>query len=265
MNREIEKNGIWCGENATVAAIDEYSMAFLRIKEDLIASVVRHEVYGTVGVVYGKGVNFDATAIYCLKNPGTSDLSYNEKQGKDNLKNHENDSFSINDNGIMIYTMYDGTIFELELAEKIHMADFDVENPVDNSLTIAKRMALWGVNRFFNYGDGYLVVGIDTQKYSIFYNVSIADSMIYCRVGQNGYCEKGRAMLSSTCIRLGECRMLKNNLDTLKEYKPVEDYFVTDGCAFPADGGWYWSVKQVTDDVIYLYGCGGDIYEIRRM
>ncbi len=35
-------------------------------------------------------------------------------------------------------------------------------------------------------------------------------------------------------------------------------------CAFPADGGWYWSLKEVTDGVIYLNGCGGDTYGIYR-
>ena len=58
--------------------------------------------------------------------------------------------------------------------------------------------------------------------------------------------------------------MIEDNLQTLEEYKPVEDCFIADGCAFPSDGGWYWSVKEVTDDVIYLNGCGGVIYEIHR-
>ena len=44
----------------------------------------------------------------------------------------------------------------------------------------------------------------------------------------------------------------------------MEECFVADGCAFPSDGGWYWSVKEVTDDVIYLNGCGDVTYEIHR-
>ena len=42
------------------------------------------------------------------------------------------------------------------------------------------------------------------------------------------------------------------------------DFFVEDGCSFPDDGGWYWSVKEVTNDVIYLNGCGGATYEIQK-
>ena len=58
--------------------------------------------------------------------------------------------------------------------------------------------------------------------------------------------------------------MIENNLLSINEYKPNEDWFIVDGCSFPEDGGWYWSVKEVTDDVISLQGCGGDIYKICR-
>lgn len=171
----------------------------------------------------------------------------NIKAGIENLEKHFNDTFFIKKDGDIVYIMYDGKLFNLKLAEKIDMANFDVKNPVDNSLSIAERMALWGVNKFFEYRDGYFNVGIDTEKYSIYYNFSVNEEYVYCRVGQNGYCEKGRAMFSPTCIRQNECRMIENNLKTLEEYKPVEDCFVADGCAFPHDGGWYWSVKEVTD------------------
>lgn len=40
--------GICCGKDATVAAIDDFSIAFLRIKEDVIASILKHRTYGTV-------------------------------------------------------------------------------------------------------------------------------------------------------------------------------------------------------------------------
>jgi hypothetical protein len=58
--------------------------------------------------------------------------------------------------------------------------------------------------------------------------------------------------------------MIENNLDSMNDYVPNEDCFVPDGCAFPTDGGWYWSIKSVTDDAIYLNGCGGETYEIHK-
>jgi hypothetical protein len=258
-------NGIWCGKNATVAIVDDFTVSFLRIQHNTIASILRHRDYGTVGAVYGIGVNFDAHAVYCSKNPDTGAFFYNVIDGKNNLENHSNDIIEYDETSQnLIYTMYDGKKFNLVSAEKIDMAIFERKNPVDNTLTVAERMALWGVNKYFEYRDGYFNVGIDTEKYSIYFYFSVTDKHVYCRVGQNGYCEKGRAMLSTVCIRQNECRMLENNLLTINEYKPMEECFVADSCAFPSDGGWYWSIKKVTDDVIYLHGCGGATYEIHR-
>lgn len=260
----MKEYGIWCGEDATVAVIEDYSIAFLRVRKDIIASILKHRIYGTVGVVYGLGVDFDACAVYCAISPDTGKKYCNTKDGADNLVNHSRDEFYVSENNMLIYTMYDGTIYELELAEKINMEIFNVKNPVDNSFFIAKRMALWGVNKFFEYREGYFNVGIDTEKYSICFKFSVEEKYVYCRVGQNGYCEKGRAMRSTTCIRHDECRMIEDNMQTMKVYKPMEDCFVADSCSFPSDGGWYWSVKNVTDNVIYLNGCGGETYEIHR-
>ncbi len=52
--------------------------------------------------------------------------------------------------------------------------------------------------------------------------------------------------------------------DALLPYRPDEACFVTDGCAFPDDGGWYWSVREADEDRISLNGCGGDTYCIYR-
>lgn len=258
-------NGIWCGENATVAIVEDFHIAFLRIKKDVIASILHHKKFGTVGVVYGLGINFEATAVYCAKHPETGVISYNDDIAQTHLNNHAKDTINYDESkNQIVYTMYDGTQFPLSLAEKIDMGDFQFKNPIDNSLSIAERMALWGVMNYFEYGEGVFNVGIDTQKYSIYYYFSVADNHAYCRVGQNGYCEKGRAMLSTTCIRQNECRMIENNLLTINDFIPMEECFVADRCAFPPDGGWYWSLKEVTDDVIYLHGCGGAIYEIHR-
>lgn len=257
--------GIWCGKDATVAVVEDFSIAFLRIRKDMIASILKHSRYGTVGVVYGLGIDFDARAVYCIKHPESGELSCNEAVGQEHLEKHSGDSYSLGEDGSMTYRMYDGTEYPLVLAEEIHMEDFERKTPVDSILTVAQRMALWNVSQWFGYDDGYLGADIGTQKYSIHFEISLKDNLfIYCRVGQNGYCDKGWAMRSTTCIRHMECRMIEDNLQTLQEYRPMEECFVADGCAFPSDGGWYWSLKEVTDDVIYLNGCGGDTYAIHR-
>ena len=259
-------NGIWIGENATVAIINDFRISFLRIKKDLIVSVLNHNVFGTVGVTYGFGIDFEAYAFVSAKNPDSGVVFNSSDDAKPYIKNHSADKIEFVDtNPRLIYTIFDGTKFELTLAEEIDMNDFKKINEIDNSLTVAQKMALWEVGNCLEYADGYFNVRIDTQKYSILFSFNITEKWIYCRVGQNGYCEKGRAMLSTICIRQNETRMINNNLLSIEKYKPNENCFVVDGCAFPPDGGWYWSVNEITDDVIYLNGCGGDIYEIHRI
>lgn len=256
--------GIWCGKDANVAVIEDFSIAFLRIKKDVITSVLRHHSYGTVGCVYGLGVKPQVRAVCCIRHPESGKLLYKDEAGKENLEKHERDTFLVESDGSMIYRMYDGTEFELTLSEEIHMEDFDRHAFVDPDMPLARRMALWNVGWKFTYGDGSLEVSIDTTKYSFFYSIDPEKDWIYCRVGLQGYCEKGWAMLSTVCIRANENRMLEDNLRSLQAYKPMEDCFVTDGCAFPSDGGWYWSVKKVTEDAVYLNGCGGDTYVIGK-
>lgn len=57
-------------------------------------------------------------------------------------------------------------------------------------------------------------------------------------------------MLSTTCLRLNECRMIEENMKLIDKFKANEEFFISNGCAFPNDGGWYWYVKEVTDDYI---------------
>lgn len=257
--------GIWIGENSTIAIIDEYRISFLRVKKDLLIATLWHNTYGAVSVVYGFGINYDAHAAVSFMNPNTKDIFNTSGEAAMYIHNHSADKIEYNDEKL-IYTMYDGSRFELLLAEKIDMSIFDKVNEVDNSLPVTKKMALWEVCKAFEISD-YVNVRIDTEKYSILYSFSLSkkDEWVYCRVGQNGYCEKGRAMLSTVCIRQNEVRMIEDNTSSINDYKPNEDWFITDGCSFPEDGGWYWSIKEITDDVIYLQGCGGDTYRICRV
>lgn len=236
-------NGIWIGENATVAIVDHFRISYLRLADKRIVSVLHHRDHGVVSTVYGQNEPYNT---YSRVSP---------------QKDHEGDTVTL-DGDTLVYTMYDGQQFRLALAESIDMQDFDKHYEADADMTLAEKMAKWGVGLNFRYSDTNPLAMIDTEKYSILYDVG--KDYIYCRVGQNGYCDKGRAMLSTICLRSDECRMLPDNRDSMSDYRPMEDCFNPDSCAFPPDGGWYWSVKEVTDDVIYLHGCGGDTYEIHR-
>jgi len=254
-------HGIWIGENAVCALTDKLAISFLRLRDDNIISVFRHADKGTLGVVYGFGVNHDADAVMCVALSGGQ--AQNSPDAADYTKNHSADTIEPAGDRL-VYKAYNGRSFEMVLAEKIEMAELTRRNPPDPSLTIARRMEEWNMGTMFEQTDKYLIASIDTRRYSIFFNPSPPENWTYCRVGQNGYCDKGRAMLSTVCIRQNETRMLKRNLDSLREYVPNENWFLRDSCAFPADYGWYWSVKDVSADEITLNGCGGDTYRIKR-
>lgn len=263
MKNPNELCGVWHGKDASAAITKDFSIFFLRLEPKLIAAVLRHSDYGTVGTVYGIGKDWNANSIYRIIDPDSGKICCND-ENNERLRLHENDKAELDsESGNLIYTAYNGSRFELTLAERLYPGYF-VKDKNCAHLSTAEKMAKWNILSCFEYEDGFYSVHIDTLKYSAFFGFNEKENFLYCRMGQNAYCEKGWAMLSTTCIRMNESRMSEDNLLALKDYKPNEDFFVKDGCSFPDDGGWYWSVKEVTDDVIYLNGCGGDIYEIHK-
>lgn len=262
MKKPDELCGIWHGKDASAAITKDFSIFFLRLEPELIAAVLNSD-YGTEGTVYGIGKDRNAKSVYRIIDPDSGKIRCNA-EADERLKLHVNDKAELDGrSGKLIYTAYNGSRFELTLAEKFY-PDYFVKDKNSDNLSIAEKMAKWNILSCFEYEDGAYSVHIDTLKYSAFFGFNEKEDFLYCRMGQNGYCEKGWAMLSTTCIRMNESRMLEDNLLALKDYKPNEDFFVKDGCSFPDDGGWYWSVREITDDVIYLNGCGGDIYEIHK-
>lgn len=263
MNHPNELCGIWHGENASAAITEDFSIVFLRFKPELIAAVLSHAQYGVVGTAYGIGKKHDAYAVYRFVSPQSGRVCCNAEDDE-RLKLHENDKAELDsESGKLIYTAYNGSRFELTLAEKIDSGYF-VKDKNDANRFVAGKMAEWNKACRFNYGDAEIEGQINTVKYSAYFGIEPNNNFLYCRMGQNAYCEKGWAMLSTTCIRMNESRMLRDNLLALNDYIADENCFVKDGCAFPSDGGWYWSIKGVTDDVVYLNGCGGVTYEIHK-
>lgn len=254
-------NGIWHGKNASAAVVDEFSIVFLRLEKKVIAAVLRDFEYGTVDVVYGLGEKNDAKAVYRFVDPISGEIHCNDKDDE-RLLLHRSDTMECED-GKLIYTMYDGKRFELLSAEKLDEGYFEHKDD-GSAVSAAEKMAKWNVNLFFSVCDGRFSAGIDTLKYSFYFSLDESRNFLYCRAGQNGYCDKGWAMLSTTCIRMNECRMIEDNLKALEEYKPNEDWFVVDGCSFPEDGGWYWSLREMTDTAAYLNGCGDATYTIEK-
>ena len=266
-------NGIWIGENSIVAILNGLRIAYLRLEKDLLASILYHDTKGAIGVAYGhrKDEKHDYTAaIIC---DCENNFIKNNDDAVDFIKLHSSDKvWHDEQNNRLIYTTYNNKVFENVLAEKIETGDFERVNEVDNSLSVVEKMKRWNMKAYCQVNTKNVRAGIDTQKYSIFYDIDWsedgekygADEFIYCRVGQMGYCEKGWAMLPIFEVRHHRARMLDDNLATINDYKPNADWFVDDSCNFPEDGGWYWAIKEETDDFVRLQGCGGEIYTIHR-
>ena len=254
--------GIWHGKDATVAVTAGFSISFLRLADDNIACVLR--VYDRIAaVVYGYGIGHKATSDFYFITPDGKEFS-KTPDSKVIFDDHSDDIFDVVGEK-MIYRTFDGKEFELELAEGFDPATyFTRKQPAIGECSIAEAMAKWNVYEQNWFKESDVGFGIHTEQHSIYFHVDANSGTIYCRVGKNGYCEKGWAMLSTTCVRANECRMISDNRDAKKPYHPDENCFVENGCAFPRDGGWYWSLKKVTEDVIYLNGCGDVTYEITR-
>jgi len=272
---ENNNYGIWIGEDSTIAIVENLKIVFLRLKEDLIASILYYNS-GVVGVTYGygnKSIGIAHTQTKTAFYDGENKLVKNNEEAEELIKLHSADIISYDEeNEKLVYKTYDNRIFKNFLAEKIEMNIFERSNEIDNSISIVEKMARWNIKAYYNLNTKQIGAGIDTRKYSIFYTVDLNGNQydnnykefIYCRVGLQGYCEKGWAMLPTIQIRHYHTSMLADNLASIQEYQPNEEWFVEDSCAFPADGGWYWTEKEVTDGVIYLNGCGGVVYEIHR-
>jgi hypothetical protein len=231
-------NGIWIGENAAISITDKMQIIFLRLynENQNIVSILKQADENIIGIVYGYGRNDNNLAknstAYCT-------TAFKEKSNIELIKKHEYDTLSINGEKL-IYTMFDGSIFTCVLAEEITVSKEQVIHPIDKSMRIAQKLELWniGARCFYNEQAGAVWGGIDTRKYSICYNLNADGSGIYCRFGKNGYTDKGRAMLSTICLRNNEVRMIKNNMDNLIEFKPILDAFISERChSLKTEGG----------------------------
>lgn len=260
--KEKHMYGIYFGKDAAAAVIDEFSIVFCR-DGDKIMSILNHRDHGMVGLVVGES-GAAAHSSYCLYDAEDDKKYCNADHAAEEYEKQKGLTMLTDENGILICALQNGHEFRLQLAESIDMSIFDRHDMDASAMSTAEKMAKWSVKRYFEPYSNGIQAGIDTERYSTLFSVNMDNGTIYCRVGQNGYCDKGWAMLSTVCLRGNECRMIADNTDATKPYIPNENCFVTDGCAFPMDGGWYWSVREVSEDTIYLNGCGGATYEIHK-
>lgn len=263
-----QRYGVYHGQHATLLLTADYCQAFLRLSGRELLCVLHHPTQGPVAVVEGLGQGWDAHAVWCYR-PGQAASLRTSAQTEEEaasrralLTDRAGDTLSFQGT-TAAYRLADGRTFPLQLAETIHMAYFRQTVAPGDYTTLPDRMRAWNRYCHFHVDDQGVHANLSTPVHSFCFNLS-SGGEIYCRAGLNGYTEKGWAMLSTACLRGGESRMLPDNLDALRPFQPMESAFVPHACAFPEDGGWYWSIMDANDDVIHLHGCGGDTYAIYR-
>lgn len=254
--------GFYIGQDAALIVCPPFRAAFLRLNNQQIVTSLMAD--GRIfGAVSGQRRYSDASAA--LIDDGASrfvtraamldELNACEKAFADCTADVCSDCVTLH---------YNGNCFKLTLADAIDPDIFNTLQPANPALTLAQKMQRWNVNCYLFCESGKVRANVSNGRYDCHWEADASSGAIYCRLGQNGYCERGWAMLSSVVLRPQECWMMADHREALRPYQPQEECFVEDGCAFPDDGGWYWSVKQVTDDCITLNGCGGDTYCIYR-
>jgi len=253
-------DGIWIGDNAVVALTPKLQVVFLRLKPDNVICIAKEKNTGIVGVIYGcENESYPHCESYILN--------------RDHhllIDKHNHDKIEVRDN-TLTYIVYDGTTFKCTLADDIIMGSFIDDDTKDSTkLTVAQKLELWSLGTKYEFTDSLLIIQIVTRRYSIVFRSFKHGNILYARVGVNGYCDKGLAMLPIVCLRDGvdpkgkviiqkEVRMFNDIIEARTEYKPNAECFADDSCvAFPSNGGWYWSIKEVTDEYIKLHSCGGE-------
>lgn len=239
-------NKIYLGKHAAAAVNDRFRIVFLR-QDEQIVSILSDNAGGFSGCACGR--NGRAEACICLSGTITADSAAAEAA----YRAHAADRFT-EQGSTLIWQTPDGTEFPMTLCEAS-----DGTAPAGS--TLAEKMAHWNQKAYaFRTGEDSLCAEIITARYAAVFLVR--RDMLYCRLGQNGYCEKGYAMLPGVVLRRNECRMIPDLTAMQQPYHPQACCFAENGCAFPADGGWYWPVRSVTETEIRLFGCGGDVYTI---
>ncbi len=257
--------GFYMGKDSALVISPEFTAAFLRLNEGHIVTALIKDgrIAGLVsGCRDGRNMHvcsmLHAADVRIVRPAEAPDALNNLEQAFSECPL----SFT---EGSAVCTFADQN-FSLALGAPIDLDAIRRPQPVNDSLSVSEKMRAWNVNCWYIVGqDGDSVhVNLSDGRFDCHWEMSVPQNVIYCRLGINGYCEKGWAMKPTIVLRAHACGMLPDHRDALLPYHPIEACFVVDGCAFPDDGGWYWSVKEVSDDMITLNGCGGDTYTIYR-
>ena len=161
----------------------------------------------------------------------------------------------------------------LEQIEKIEMDDFNIGTKATKE-TVGQCLAEWSIGSVFNEDDKKhtFAAQINTNKHSYIFSLNKLEGnqILYCRAARirsNNYgsvfAQNIRLMKNSNEF---SANMVLNNLETSKQSIVIKNHlFNPKSCVF-VDGGneIYWSLKDFSEDIIILNGCGDEEYKYIR-
>ncbi len=250
---------LYIGKDGLVIVTPAFNAIMLRLSKDHIAAALFSE-----GKVVSVADGRDGASAALLNIAGNIHVNDAEKQAELHAlaKRFADCMIEMTSDGALV--TFDGQDFMMSLAENVDLDDLRKPEPIQDTLPIAERMRRWNRGLYYGWNDQNFRAWVSNGRYDFNWAMNLSENFIYCRLGVSGYCDRGWAMRSTAVLRANEVRMLPDHRGALRVYRPVEECFVPDGCAFPDDGGWYWSIREVTQDAITLNGCGGDTYVIYR-
>ncbi len=260
-----DRFGFYIGRDGALVIAPEFTAVFLRLTESHIVTALVKD--GRVAALVSGHRDGRERRVYALLQAG-QERFVRPAEALDELNALERDftacTVAFTEDGAVCTLA--GQAFPFTLGDPIDPEGLMRPQPFDASLSLSERMRAWNVHSWYIAGEkgDSVHCNVGNGRYDCHWQITLPENFIYCRLGVSGYCEKGWAMLPTIQLRAHACGMLPDHRDALLPYRPDEDCFVPDGCAFPEDGGWYWSVRDATEDRITLNGCGGDTYCIYR-
>ncbi len=257
--------GFYIGKDSALVISPEFIAAFLRLNEGHIITALIKD--GRIAGLVSGHRDGQERHVFSMLHAGNPRI-VRPAESADELNSLEQSfaacSVSFTDSGAVC--TFAGQDFSLAMGAAIDLDAIRRPQPINGSLSVSEKMRAWNVNCWSMVGeDGQSVhVNISDGRFDCHWGINVPQNLIYCRLGVSGYCEKGWAMKPTVTLRAFSCGMLSDHREALLPYHPIEKCFIPDGCAFPDDGGWYWSVREVSDDAVSLNGCGGDTYVIYR-
>lgn len=294
MNKQFY--GVWANENIELVITERIILLFLVDGKEQISVLKTYELNEdrmnifTKSVAYFNKSNKKASCKYYLK----SEDKWNEWGNQNDFSQPRfKESFLLRETGTSIEIVNKQTTFlkfnkvtknltidshltkrqKLKQIEKIEIANFKIGTKA-TKVTVGECLVKWCLGTTYdeNDVDQTFALEIFTNKHSYIYSFMKWEGMqiLYCRAARIKTNNNGSVFAQNV-------RMMKNDNEFSANFPPNNfeisnqdikinnDLFNPKSCVF-IDGGneIYWSLKNISDNLIILNGCGGEEYKYSR-